>query len=232
MRGKPLTTKGYYQRISEINDVSTDLFNVASLGFYKVGQLLNRAKIELKGDFGKLKKELAQDGLHEKQQERYMSIARNKNIEINYSKLPTEWTTWEKLSSLTDTQFNAIQHLLNKDVKWKELALELNKPLPKTTATGYFSNSQDNRTEVFGLEYNFNVGTKQHKEEYSQFEKDLKRLSKKYSFIKLKKKNYHTEVIDMLSGKTVKDDTSNKNIDGTFKPKFKESYQSKKQIDI
>ena len=98
------------------------MFDVASVGFYKVGQRLNRAKKELKGDFGKLKKELAEDGgLHEKQQERYMAIARNKNIELNYSKLPPQWTFWEKLSSLTDAQFNAVAHLINKDAKWKEL---------------------------------------------------------------------------------------------------------------
>ena len=72
----------------------------------------------------------------------------------------------------------------------------------------------------------------QYIEEYEQFEKDLKRMKKKYPFIKLKKKNYHQEVVDMLSGKTVKDDTSSKNIDGTDKPKFKKSYQSTKQIDI
>jgi len=42
-----------------------------------------QAKKELKGEFGKLKKQLAEDGLHIKQQERYMAIARNKNIQLN-----------------------------------------------------------------------------------------------------------------------------------------------------
>ena len=82
MRGKPMTANSYYKQISIINNQPTELFNLASLGFYKTGQLLNRAKKELKGDFGKLKKDLAEDGLHIKQQERYMAIARNKNIEI------------------------------------------------------------------------------------------------------------------------------------------------------
>ena len=90
MRGKPMTANSYYKQISIINNQSTELFNLASLGFYKTGQLLNRAKKELKGDFGKLKKDLAEDGLHIKQQERYMAIARNKNIEINYAKLPPQ----------------------------------------------------------------------------------------------------------------------------------------------
>jgi len=107
------------------------------------------------------------------------------------------------------------------------LAIELNKPLPKSTATGYYSNAKDNRTEVFGLEYNFLVATKKHKGEFDQFEKDIKKLAKKYSFIKLKKKNYFDEAKDMLNEKYVKDDTSSKG-----SPQFDKSYQSTKKIDI
>ena len=59
MRGKPMTANSYYKQISIINNQSNELFNLASLGFYKTGQLLNKAKKELKGDFGKLKKDLA-----------------------------------------------------------------------------------------------------------------------------------------------------------------------------
>ena len=70
LRGVPMTSESFYSRISEINTVATGLFDLASLGFYRVGQLLNRAKKELKGDFGKLKKQLTEDGLHEKQQAR------------------------------------------------------------------------------------------------------------------------------------------------------------------
>ena len=104
MRGKPMTKDGYYKRISDIFSIADDFHNIASLGFYKIGQLLVRAKKELKGDFGKLKKALAEEGLHEKTQERYMSIARNENIKLNYSKLPIgKWTTWEKLSRLTES---------------------------------------------------------------------------------------------------------------------------------
>ena len=65
MRGKPMTKDVYFQRISEINSVATGLYDVASVGFYKIGQLLVRAKKELKGDFGKLKKALVEEGLHE-----------------------------------------------------------------------------------------------------------------------------------------------------------------------
>ena len=227
MRGKPMTASSYYKQISIINNQSTELFNLASLGFYKTGQLLNRAKKELKGDFGKLKKDLAEDGLHIKQQERYMAIARNKNIEINYSKLPPQWTFWEQLSKLSDEQFKSVEHLIDKDAKWKDLAIELNKPLPQSNATGYFTNAKDNRTEVFGLEYDFLVATKKHKDDFIQFEKEVKALAKKYSFIKLKKKNYFDEAKDMLNEKYVKDDTSDKGL-----KQFDKSYQSTKKIDI
>ena len=227
MRGKPMTANSYYKQISIINNQSTELSNLASLGFYKTGQLLNRAKKELKGDFGKLKKDLAEDGLHIKQQERYMAIARNKNIEINYAKLPPQWTFWEQLSKLTDEQFKSVEHLIDKDAKWKDLAIELDKPLPKSNATGYFTNAKDNRTEVFGLEYDFLVATKKHKDDFIQFEKEVKALAKKYSFIKLKKKNYFDEAKDMLNEKYVKDDTSDKGL-----KQFDKSYQSTKKIDI
>ena len=222
-----MTAKSYYKQITIINTQSNELFNLASLGFYKTGQLLNRAKKELKGDFGKLKKDLAEDGLHIKQQERYMAIARNKNIEINYAKLPPQWTFWEQLSKLTDEQFKSVEHLIDKDAKWKDLAIELDKPLPKSNATGYFTNAKDNRTEVFGLEYDFLVATKKHKDDFIQFEKEVKALAKKYSFIKLKKKNYFDEAKDMLNEKYVKDDTSDKGL-----KQFDKSYQSTKKIDI
>ena len=222
-----MTANSYYKQISIINNQSTELFNLASLGFYKTGQLLNRAKKELKGDFGKLKKDLAEDGLHIKQQERYMAIARNKNIEINYAKLPPQWTFWEQLSKLTDEQFKSVEHLIDKDAKWKDLAIELDKPLPKSNATGYFTNAKDNRTEVFGLEYDFLVATKKHKDDFIQFEKEVKALAKKYSFIKLQKKNYFDEAKDMLNEKYVKDDTSDKGL-----KQFDKSYQSTKKIDI
>ena len=141
--------------------------------------------------------------------------------------MPPQWTFWEQLSKLTDEQFKSVEHLIDKDAKWKDLAIELDKPLPKSNATGYFTNAKDNRTEVFGLEYDFLVATKKHKDDFIQFEKEVKALAKKYSFIKLKKKNYFDEAKDMLNEKYVKDDTSDKGL-----KQFDKSYQSTKKIDI
>ena len=229
MRNKPMTVDGYYKQIAIINQQSNDYSNVASLGFYKVGQLLCRARDELKGDWGKLKKKIAEDGLHIKQQERYMKIAENKNIEINYSKLPPQWTFWEKLSTLTDTEFKQIKHMINPDVKWKDVAPLLGMKVNKNPNSGFSTNEKDNCQEVFGLEYNYLVGTKKHQKEFKVFEKELTALSKKYKFIKLKKKNYLSEVKSILDedrSKT-KDDTST--IDT---PKFKKQYQTKKKINL
>jgi hypothetical protein len=227
MRGKPMTAKSYYKQISIINTQSNELFNLASLGFYKTGQLLNKAKKELKGDFGKLKKDLAEDGLHIKQQERYMAIARNKNIELNYSKLPKEWTFWEKLSTLTDAEFSAIEHLINKEAKWKEVAVELGKAIPESNTNRHSANIKDNRNELFGLEYDYLVATKKHKQEFNEFEKEVKALAKKYKFIRLNKKNYFDEAKDMLNEKYVKDDTSSTGLN-----QFDKSYKSSKKIEI
>ena len=116
LRGKPMTVETFYDAITVINKKSEQLQNYANLGFYKVGQLLSKANYELaKGDWGKLRKKIAEGGLHIKQQERYMKIARNKNIQLNYNKLPPEWTFWEKLSSLSDEQFSMVSKLVHKE---------------------------------------------------------------------------------------------------------------------
>ena len=226
-RGKPMTTNTFYFQINKNLQVSNNLMNVASIGFYSAGKLLNKAKKELKlSDFGKLKKRLANDGLHIKQQERYMAIARNPNIQLNYNKLPPQWTFWEKLSHLDSKEFKRIEHLISKEAKWKDVELFFGKH-QRTIGGGRTSiNERDNRTELFGLEYNYNVATKKHKNEFIKFEKEIKKLASKYKFIKLNKKNYFDEAKNMLTDKKVKDDTSKPDV------KFKKSYSSKKKIDI
>ena len=114
MRGKPMTVDSFYNAISIINNKSEQYQNYAHLGFYKVGQLLAKANDELgKGDWGKLRKKIADGGLHIKTQERYIAIARNPNIELNYANLPEEWTTWLKLAKLEQHEFDSIQQELN-----------------------------------------------------------------------------------------------------------------------
>ena len=223
-KGKPMTTNTFYFQINKNLQVSNNLMNVASIGFYKAGQLLNKAKIELKADFGKLKKRLAEDGLHIKQQERYMKIARNKNIQLNYNKLPPQWTFWEKLSTLSDEQFSKVSKLIHKEAKWKDIELYFGKA-QKINASNTSINDRDNRTEIFGLEVNQTL-SKKDKKSLEQLKKDIKKLSTKYKFIKLKPKNYLDEVTKFLSSKTVADDTTKTDV------KFKKQYSTKKKIDL
>jgi len=228
-RGKPMTRNTFYKKISTNLAIGNDHMNIASMGFYKVGKLLVKAKKELKGDFGKLKKQLAEDGLHIKQQERYMSIAKNKNISINYSKMPPQWTFWEKVAMLPPEVFNKIVHLIHKGAKWKDIELFLGKHQKLLGGVRSRLNERDNRTEIFGFEYDFKVATKKHKNDFIQFEKEVKKLASKFKFIKLKKKNYFDDAMSILDedrSKT-KNDTSKEEV----KTKFR-SYNPKKKIDL
>jgi len=225
-RGKPMTSSTFYNQIKSTIRLSNKLEGLSSVGFYKTGQLLNKAKLELKGDFGKLKKQLAENGFHIKQQERYMKIARNPNIRLNMTKLPPEWTFWEKLSSLDDEKFSKVSQLIHKEAKWKDIELFFGKRIKRNNSK-IPVNAKDNRTEIFGLEVNKTL-SKKDKEALVQLKKDVTKLSQKYKFISLKKKNYFDEVHKFLASNDLDNDTSVVE----DKEKFKKSYSSKKKIEI
>ena len=232
-RGKPMTKSTFFNQITKNVEIGNNMMNIASVGFYKSGQLLEKAKKDLgKSEFGKLKKQLSDNGYHIKQQERHRAIARNKNIALNYSKMPPEWTFWEKVAMLDykdPSAFRRIVHLIHKGAKWKDIE-EFEGKGEKLPRGGKSSvNDRDNRTEIFGFEYDFKVATKKHKNDFIQFEKEVKKLASKYKFIKLKKKNYFNDAMSILDedrSKT-KDDTSMVEV----KTKFR-SYNPKKKIDL
>ena len=90
-------------------------------------------------------------------------------------------------------------------------------------------NERDNRTEIFGFEYDFKVATKKHKNDFIQFEKEVKKLASKFKFIKLKEKNYLDDAKDILNedrSKT-KDDTTKEEVKSKMR-----SYNPKKKIDL
>ena len=235
-RGKSMNRSTFYNQISKNLFVANKLKDTANAGFYKVGQLLVKAKKELgSGGYGKLKKQLANDGLHIKQQERYKAIALNPDIKLLFLKLPPEWTFWEKLTRLIEKDkkdgtdnFQKVKHLIDPTIKWKDVELKLGKG-QKILIGRSSINNRDNRTEIFGLEYDFKIATKKHKDEFLQFEKEVKKLASKYKFIKLKEKNYLDDARNILSedrSKT-KDDTTKEEV----KIKMK-SYNPKRKIDI
>jgi hypothetical protein len=227
-RGKPMTKSTFYNQITKNLNIGNNLTNIANIGFYKAGQLLLKAKKELKKEFGKLKKQLADDGLHIKQQERYMAIAKNKNISLNYSKMPLQWTFWEKVAMLKPETFNKIVHLIHKGAKWKDIELFLGRHKKLLGGSRSKLNERDNRSEIFGIEYDYKVATKKHKVEFMQFEKEVKRLTSKYKFLKLKKKNYFDDAMNILDedrSKT-KDDTSRVEVKTKMSHSVSLSYQS------
>ena len=229
MRNKPISIKSYYQLITTINKQSIEAFNVANLGFYQVGQLLLGAKKELIDDFGKLKKELAEDGLHEKAQERYMKIARDPNIQLNYTKLPPQWTLWERLADLKEGEFELIEDMLHTKVTWNDLLPHiprLNKKGTTTTSstTSLGGNSKDNRYELFGLELNAVESSKSSADEFNQLTKDIRKLVEKYDIIELKEKNFYVEADKFLNNAETPDDTSSKD-----KKKFDKQYSTSKK---
>ena len=232
VRGKPMTIDTFYNAITIINKKSEQYQNYANMGFYKVGKLLSKANYELgKGDWGKLRKKIAEGGLHIKTQERYIAIARNPNIELNYANLPEEWTTWLKLAKLDQNEFDSIQHLINKEMKWSDIAPLLEKD--RTSYTELFSaNERPHHKELFGLQFNTEVGTKRHLKEFQEFSKEIKQLAKKYSFIKLDKKNYYDKTEYFLTHDEVEDDTTMAEAEGEGKSIFKKQYQSSTKIDI
>ena len=230
LRGKPMTVETFYDAITLINNKSEQIQNYANMGFYKVGKLLSKANYELgKGDWGKLRKKIADGGLHIKTQERYIAIARNPNIELNYANLPEEWTTWLKLAKLKQNEFDSIQHLINKNMKWSDVAPLLDDKSSSSSGELFSANERPHHKELFGLQFNTEVGTKKHLKEFQQFTKEVNELSKKYSFIKLNKKNYYDKTEYFLKNKEVEDDTTMEDADKSI---FKKQYQSSKKIDI
>jgi hypothetical protein len=225
-RGKPMTTNTFYNQISKNFRISSNLEHLSSVGFYRAGQLLEKAKRELKTDFGKLKKQLAEDGYHIRQQERHRKIANDKRITLHYNKLPPEWTFWEKLSQLDNEDFKKIEGLIHKKAKIKDIQLFLGKKKKKGDGK-VPTNAKDNKDEIYAIEINQNL-SKKYKDEFVQLKKDLIVLSKKYKFVSLKSKNKLIDVHEFLNNKRVDDDTTivdNKN-------KFKKQYSTKKKIDF
>ena len=227
-RGKAMNDKMFFNAITNTLATSIELRYKADHGFYKVGALLNKAKLELGiGNFGKLKKQLAKNKFHVKMQERYMAISRDERIAKLYSKMPPQWTFWEKCVRLDNEEFAKIKHLIHNEVQWKTLATELGFNQKLNDGKRSQVNEKDNRTEIFGLEINSTQFGKRYKNEFLAFEKDIQKLAMKYKFLKLKKKNYFEHAFDFVTKTRVEDDTSK---DNSPRVKFKYNSKTKKEL--
>jgi len=228
-RGKAMNDKMFFNAITNTLATSIELRYKADHGFYKVGMLLNKAKLELGiGNFGKLKKQLSKNKFHVKMQERYMAIARDERIKKLYGKMPPQWTFWEKCVRLDNVEWDKIKHLIHNEAQWKDLAIALGKHDKLADGRRSQLNERNNRTEIFGLEFDFNHASKKSKNEFNQFRIEVNKLASKYKFIKLKQKNYFNSAYDFITKDKVQDDTSSK--DNSPKIKIKYNSKSKKEL--
>ena len=227
-RGKAMNDKMFFNAITTTLATSIELRYKADHGFYKVGMLLNKAKLELGiGNFGKLSRELQKNKFHEKMQQRYMAIARDERIKKLYGKMPPQWTFWEKCVRLDNVEWDKIKHLIHNEAQWKDLAIALGKHDKLADGRRSQLNERDNRTEIFGLEFDFNHASKD-KNEFLAFTKEIKKLATKYKFLKLNQKNYFDHAYDFATNKLVQDDTSNK--DDLPRRTLKYNSKSKKEL--
>ena len=228
-RGKAMNDKMFFNAITTTLATSIELRYKADHGFYKVGMLLNKAKLELGiGNFGKLSRELQKNKFHEKMQQRYMAIARDERIKKLYGKMPPQWTFWEKCVRLENHEWDKIKHLIHNEVQWKDISTALGKHEKRLDGRRSQINERDNRTEIFGFEFDFNLASKKNKDEFNQFQIEVSKLANRYKFIKLKKKNYFDSALDFLNKKKVQDDTSSKG--NSSKVKIKYNSKSKKEL--
>lgn len=227
-RGKAMNDKMFFNAITTTLATSIELRYKADHGFYKVGMLLNKAKLELGiGNFGKLSRELQKNKFHEKMQQRYMAIARDERIKKLYGKMPPQWTFWEKLVHLEDKDFDKIKHLIHNEVQWKDIEIKLDNHKRLLNNKRSHNNMRDNVSEAFGLEINEDRFYKKDQKEFLEFTKEISKLAKKYSFLTLRKKNYFEDAFEFVTNKTVADDTSKAE---TPKVKFKYNSKTKKEL--
>ena len=222
-RNLPTTVNSFYKKIEKNLNIATGLQNTANLGFYYAGKLMNKAKKELKTDFGQLQKQLQNKGYHIKQQQRHMRIARNKYINEHFKQMPKEWTFWERLSQLYEsdrTKFNSVKHLVSPEASWKDITQALGKKHQTPR-------NKKKQGEVFSIYTDSLKFYKADKRAVKQFQKDLIKLVKKHKYLKLEQHELFNDFLEFGNKKKLEDDTT-----ATSKKEFKGRYSAKKKINI
>jgi len=223
-RNLPTTVNSFYKKIAKNLHIAKGLQDTANLGFYYAGKLLNKAKKDLKADFGQLQSKFANEGYHIKQQQRHMRIARNPYIEVNFKNMPKEWTFWDKLSALYEAdkdKFESISHLVSPDTSWRDIQITFEKQNKRD------KNKKKKQGEVFSIYTNSLKFFKADKKSVKQFQRDLIKLVKKHKFLKLEQHDLFNHFLEFGNQKFLQDDTSIKE-----KKEFKGRYSVKKKIDI
>ena len=133
MKDKNMSVDDFYSRIRENAEITFEALLKERLGFWKCGQLLNKAKKELRQGFKKLQRRLINDKiLSLRQQQRFMKISSSKRIAKIIMKLPPTWTIAEWVDSLPENQYKLIEDKINRKIEKKELLQFLpNNKVPK-----------------------------------------------------------------------------------------------------
>ena len=222
MRNKNMSVDEFYTRIRENADITFELLLKERLGFYKCGQLLNKAKLQLKQGFKQLQKRLINDRvLSLRQQQRFMKLSSSKRISKYIMRLPPFWTFAEWLDSLSEEQFKQIEDKINRKVEKGELLRILN--LPKKDRKKQERNISLTN-EIISVLVNSTKIKKENSEDLKKFVSSLKLLVKKYSFLDIFEKDYLKYTYEFLSNKSLPTKVTNK--------KFTKSFNSRKIINI
>jgi len=222
MRNKNMSVDEFYSRIRENAEITFEALLKERLGFYKCGQLLNKAKLQLKQGFKQLQKRLITDKiLSLRQQQRFMKVSSSKRISKYIMRLPPFWTFAEWLDSLSDQQFKKIEDKINRKVDKRELLQILD--LPKK---GKNKSNKDTslRNEIVSILINETKIKKENDEDLKKFISSLKSLVKKYSFLEVYDKDYLKQTYEYLSNKSLPKEEK--------EYKFTKSFNSKKIINI
>jgi len=222
MRNKNMSVDEFYSRIRENAEITFEALLKERLGFYKCGQLLNKAKLQLKQGFKQLQKRLITDKiLSLRQQQRFMKVSSSKRISKYIMRLPPFWTFAEWLDSLSDQQFKKIEDKINRKVDKRELLQILD--LPKKSKNK--SNKDTSlRNEIVSILINETKIKKENDEDLKKFISSLKSLVKKYSFLEVYDKDYLKQTYEYLSNKSLPKEEK--------EYKFTKSFNSKKIINI
>lgn len=222
MRNKNMSVDEFYSRIRENAEITFEALLKERLGFYKCGQLLNKAKLQLKQGFKQLQKRLITDKvLSLRQQQRFMKVSSSRRISKYIMRLPPFWTFAEWLDSLPEHQFKKIEDKINRKVDKRELIQILD--LPKKNKN---KNNKDIslRNEIVSILINETKIKKEDDEDLKKFISSLKSLVKKHSFLEVYEKDYLKQTYEYLSNKSLPKEK------GEYK--FKKSFNSKKIINI
>ena len=222
MKKKNMSVDDFYSRIKENAEITYEAMLKERMGFWKVGQLLNKAKKQLRQGFKQLSKRLINGKIISlRNQQRFMKISSSKRIGKIIMRLPPTWTIAEWVDSLPEHKFKQIEDKINRKVEKKELE-QIIGVVKRRRLQGTFNPLRNEIASVLVDEVKIK---KTDAKSLRKFIKDFETLTKRYSFLKLYKKDYLKQMYEFLSVKKLRDDTKQ-----TSK-KFK-SYSAKRKIDV